>query len=244
MSADLYSGHRIGLKSSSATLSQRSRSGGTVRATEMCMSSIASQAGWSLVLPCATIGRCSCLSSLPMLIRFHRGSISATQKTMLCDRFSDGTWECPDILGELDRTHDLYFDRVSQIKIDKWSRGRVALVGDAAFCVSLMAGQGAALAMTAAYVVAGELADAHGRHEKAFGNYEMLMRSYIGSKQRGAQRFCAASVPKDSMGAISAQSSDKGLRDSGLARRSFGRDIIDTLRLPDYAWPALAPTGT
>ena len=77
-------------------------------------------------------------------------------------------WECSDILGELDRTHDLYFDRVSQIKIDKWSRGRIALVGNAAFCVSLMAGQGAALAMTAAYVLAGELANACGRHENAF----------------------------------------------------------------------------
>ena len=41
-----------------------------------------------------------------------------------------------------------------------WSRGRVALVGDAAYCVSLLAGQGSALAMTGAYVLAGELAKA------------------------------------------------------------------------------------
>ena len=72
------------------------------------------------------------------------------QKTMLRKRFGDGKWECAHILGELDRAEDLYFDRVSQIKMETWSRGRVALVGDAAFCVSLMAGQGSALAMTAA----------------------------------------------------------------------------------------------
>jgi 2-polyprenyl-6-methoxyphenol hydroxylase-like FAD-dependent oxidoreductase len=84
----------------------------------------------------------------------------SAQKVILRERFSDGTWESPRILGELDHTHDLYFDRVSQIKMDCWSRGRVALVGDAAFCVSLMAGQGSALAMIAAYVLAGELAKA------------------------------------------------------------------------------------
>ena len=77
------------------------------------------------------------------------------QKAMLRERFGDGKWECSRILGELDRTQDLYFDRVSQIMLDSWSRGRVALVGDAAFCVSLMAGQGSALAITAAYVLAG-----------------------------------------------------------------------------------------
>src|SRR5258708_4274427 len=48
---------------------------------------------------------------------------------------------------------DLHFDRVSQIHMQAWSRGRIALFGDAAFCASLMAGQGSALAMTAAYVL-------------------------------------------------------------------------------------------
>jgi 2-polyprenyl-6-methoxyphenol hydroxylase-like FAD-dependent oxidoreductase len=56
----------------------------------------------------------------------------ATQKAILRDRFGDGTWECPRILDKLDRTESLYFDRVSQIKMEHWSRGRIALVGDAA----------------------------------------------------------------------------------------------------------------
>jgi hypothetical protein len=53
-------------------------------------------------------------------------------------------------LGELDATDELYFDNVSQIKMQNWSRGRVALAEDAAFRVSLLAGQGSALAMIAA----------------------------------------------------------------------------------------------
>jgi len=72
----------------------------------------------------------------------------AAQKAMLRARFGDKAWECPQILDALDRTNDLYFDRVSQIRMPKWSRGRIALVGDAAYCVSLVAGQGSALAMT------------------------------------------------------------------------------------------------
>jgi 2-polyprenyl-6-methoxyphenol hydroxylase-like FAD-dependent oxidoreductase len=99
---------------------------------------------------------------------------AALQKAILCERFGDGEWECPRILDELARTESLYFDRVSQIKMDHWSRGRVALVGDAAFCVSLMAGQGSALAITAAYVMAGELFKASGRHEEAFRNYDAV----------------------------------------------------------------------
>ena len=99
------------------------------------------------------------------------------QKAILRESFGGGKWECPRILAELDRTKDLYFDRVSLIKMESWSRGRIALIGDAAFCVSLMAGQGSALAMTAAYVIAGELAKAGGRHEAAFDQYEALLRS-------------------------------------------------------------------
>jgi 2-polyprenyl-6-methoxyphenol hydroxylase-like FAD-dependent oxidoreductase len=166
------------------------------------------------------------------------------QKAILRKRFGDGQWECPRILAELDRTHDLYFDRVSQIKMGRWSKGRVALVGDAAFCVSLMAGQGSALAMTAAYVLAGELAETRGSHEDAFSKYEELLRPYIGSKQQGAERFAAAFAPKTEWGLFLRNQVIKAFAIPGLARLAFGRDIIDRLPLPDYAWPAFAPTAT
>ena len=122
------------------------------------------------------------------------------QKTTLREKYGDGKWECPRILDELDRTHELYFDRVSLIRMESWSRGRVVLVGDAAFCVSLVAGQGSALAMISAYVLAGELANAGGRHEEAFDKYEALLRPYIDTKKRGAERFAAAFAPKTSWG--------------------------------------------
>src|SRR6516225_5307257 len=163
-------------------------------------------------------------------------------KAVLRERFSDGTWECARILHELDHTHELYFDRVSQIKMDRWSRGRVALVGDAAFCVSLMAGQGSALAMTAAYVWAGELAKAKGDHDRAFGKYEEVLQSFIGAKQIGAERFAAAFAPKTRWGVFFRNQVIRTLRIPGLGRLAFGRDITDTLALPDYGWTALPLT--
>jgi 2-polyprenyl-6-methoxyphenol hydroxylase-like FAD-dependent oxidoreductase len=100
-----------------------------------------------------------------------------------------------------------------------------------------MGGQGAALAMTAAYVLAGELAEAAGRHEEAFARYEELLRSYVVSKQRGAERFAAAFAPKTRWGLFLRNQAIKACAIPGLARLVFGRDVIDTLNLPDYRWP-------
>jgi 2-polyprenyl-6-methoxyphenol hydroxylase-like FAD-dependent oxidoreductase len=158
------------------------------------------------------------------------------QRAVLRKAYAEGQWECRKILDELDHAPDLYFDRVSQIKMASWSRGRISLVGDAAFCVSLAAGQGAALAMTAAYVLAGELARADGRHEEAFAAYEKLLRTYIDSKQRGAERFSVALAPRTQAGLFFRNQVIKAAAIPGLARFTFGADIIDRLQLPDYRW--------
>jgi 2-polyprenyl-6-methoxyphenol hydroxylase-like FAD-dependent oxidoreductase len=126
------------------------------------------------------------------------------QKAMLHRKYAAGRWECPAVLAELDRATELYFDRISQIRMRNWSKGRVALIGDAAFCVSLLAGQGSALAMISAYVLAGELAEAGGRYQQAFYNYEARLRPFIEMKQRGAERFAGAFVPKTDGALVSA----------------------------------------
>jgi 2-polyprenyl-6-methoxyphenol hydroxylase-like FAD-dependent oxidoreductase len=161
----------------------------------------------------------------------------AQQKALLRQKFADGKWECSRILDELERTDDLYFDRVSQIKMDTWSRGRIALVGDSAFCVSLLAGQGSALAMTAAYVLAGELAARGGAYQEAFSAYEKRLRTYIASKQRGAEFFGGALAPKTGFGLFFRNQVIKACAIPGVARMSFGRDIVDKLQLPEYHWP-------
>ena len=119
-------------------------------------------------------------------------------------------------------------------------RGRVALVGDAAFCVSLLAGQGSALAMTAAYVLAGELAKAKGDHHQAFREYQKILQTFISSKQRGAEQFATAFAPRTRWGLFFRNQVIKMLTIPGLARLTFGRDITDSLALPEYRWPAFA----
>lgn len=158
------------------------------------------------------------------------------QKELLRALYANDKWECPHILHELKDTQELYFDRVSQIRMPSWSRGRVALVGDAAFCVSLLAGQGSALAMTAAYVLAGELAKANGRHEMAFRKYEAFLRAYIDTKQEGAVRFGGALAPKTRWGLWFRNQVLNAFTIPGLARLAVGREITDKLVLPDYSW--------
>jgi 2-polyprenyl-6-methoxyphenol hydroxylase-like FAD-dependent oxidoreductase len=161
------------------------------------------------------------------------------QQAILHEVYGGCGWECPHILDELDRTEELYFDRVSQIRMPSWSRGRIALVGDAAFCVSLLAGQGSALAMISAYTLAGELTAANGRYRDAFGRYEALLQSHIAAKQRGAERFAAAFAPKTHVGLFVRNLVVKAFAIPGFARLAVGRDIADPLRLPDFAWPGL-----
>lgn len=160
------------------------------------------------------------------------------QKALLRELYRKGGWECTKVLCELDRTDELYFDSVSQIRMQNWSRGRVALVGDAAFCVSLLAGQGSALAMISAYVLAGELAASRGRFQQAFGRYETLLRSYIAAKQRAAERFAAAFAPKTRFGLSFRNLVVKAFALPGLARLAVGRDIADSVELPAYDWPS------
>jgi len=172
----------------------------------------------------------------------HEGSSAPpdleTQKATLRRRFGDSGWECAQILARLDGAPDIYFDRVAQIRMPSWSRGRVALIGDAAFCVSLMAGQGSALAMTAAYVLAGELAKVGARHDEAFSRYEAILRAFIDSKQKGAERFSGAFAPRTRLGLFVRNSVIRACAIPGVAKFAFSRDITDTLELADYSWPA------
>jgi 2-polyprenyl-6-methoxyphenol hydroxylase-like FAD-dependent oxidoreductase len=100
------------------------------------------------------------------------------QRAHLRERFGDAGWEAPRILDALDDADDLYFEAIGQVHAPRWSSGRVALVGDAAWCASPVSGVGTSLAIVGAYVLAGELA-AHDDHRAAFEAYEQRMRPYV-----------------------------------------------------------------
>jgi 2-polyprenyl-6-methoxyphenol hydroxylase-like FAD-dependent oxidoreductase len=156
------------------------------------------------------------------------------QKRRIRERFAGDGWETPAILRALDDTQELYFDRVSQIRMDTWSRGRVALLGDAACAPSLLAGQGSALAMTGAYVLAGELMAAGGDHARAFRRYEELLFDLLRQKQAGAEKFAGAFAPKTRLGLLFRNQVAKALRVPLIADWAIGRDLRDPITLPDY----------
>ena len=164
----------------------------------------------------------------------------AEQKAMLQEVYARCGWEWPQISAELQRTEAVYLDRVSQIRMPGWAKGRIALIGDAAFCVSLLAGQGSALAMISAYVLAGELAAANGQYRTAFASYDALLRDYIGRKQKGAERFAGAFAPRTQAGLLFRDLVVRAFALPGVARLAIGRDITDRVALPDYSWPAPA----
>ena len=99
--------------------------------------------------------------------------------TVLTRGFSEGGWEVPRLLAYMKEAPDFYFDCMAQVHMPHWTKGRVALVGDAGYAVSPIAGQGTSVALVGAYVLAGELAEAEGDYIRAFQRYEEGLRAFV-----------------------------------------------------------------
>jgi 2-polyprenyl-6-methoxyphenol hydroxylase-like FAD-dependent oxidoreductase len=118
---------------------------------------------------------------------------TAGQREIVAAHFAGLGWQVPRLLAEMETASDFYFDTTSQIRMDTWSNGRVALIGDAGYAAG-PGGNGTGNAVVAACVLAGELAAAHGDHRAAFGRYERRLRGYIAGGQKqaaGSQAFLA-----------------------------------------------------
>lgn len=122
------------------------------------------------------------------------------QKQILRNEFQNAGWKCAGPLSEIDTAPDFYFDVVSQIQMNRWSRNRVTLAGDACDCPSLLSGQGSTLTMVGAHILAGELREANGDYKTAFKQYESIFKPFIEDKQRIAKNFAKSFVPKSKFG--------------------------------------------
>ena len=131
----------------------------------------------------------------------------------------------------MENTNDIYFDRVSQIRMDRWTKGRTALIGDAAACVSLLAGEGTGLAMAEAYVLAGELLDCGGDHISAFARYQ----------QDSAAKFASSFAPKSAFGLTFRNLVTRLFAVPYLAEFVVGRGLRDDIELPDYGFEKITP---
>ncbi|AMP98385.1 Monooxygenase FAD-binding [Pedobacter cryoconitis] len=111
------------------------------------------------------------------------------QREIILDQFSGQSWRTPELLEEVKNTKTFYFDKLSQIKMPSWTKGRVALVGDAGYCASPAAGMGGSLAIHGAAALAAAMHKHKGNFELAFQDYNTNLRPFIEEVQGNAVRF-------------------------------------------------------
>ena len=127
----------------------------------------------------------------PAPLEYHHRDVGR-QKQLLREHFAGMGWEVPRLLAELDDTPAFYFDSITQLRLDTWSRGRVTLVGDAGYCPGPAVGGSTSLAVVGAYVLAGELATHAPDHSAAFASYEREIGDYV----RRSREFAISAAKK------------------------------------------------
>src|SRR5690606_34869066 len=121
---------------------------------------------------------------------------TAEEVEVLKAEFAEFASPVPEIIDEASKKEKLFFDQVTQIRIhDKWHKNRVVLIGDAAFCITLLSGQGSSMAMTAAYVLSEQLNKNEDNVTQAFESYERELRPMIETMQKKAVKNAATYVP-------------------------------------------------
>ncbi len=111
----------------------------------------------------------------------------AQQRKIILEQFAGQGWRTAELLEELHHSKNFYFDKFCQIKMPSWTKGRVALVGDAGYCASPAAGMGASLSMEGAATLADALQKHNGNFELAFQDYNNNLRPFIEEVQATAE---------------------------------------------------------
>ena len=174
---------------------------------------------------------------------FDRADATA-QLDLLERSFADIGWEAPQLLRAARSAPDLYLDSMGQVRLDRWSRGRVTLLGDAGYCPSPLTGLGTSLALVGAYILAGELAASSddtpaitddAAVQGAFERYEALMRPYVEQGQElppgGVDGYAPMSQLRIALGWASMRWSQRWPM-RPVMERIFGK--ADAIELPDY----------
>ncbi|AGZ44854.1 hypothetical protein AFR_32980 [Actinoplanes friuliensis DSM 7358] len=160
----------------------------------------------------------------------------------LTARMAGAGWRVPELLTGLAGATDFFVDSISQVRVERWARGRIVLLGDAGWCGSPLAGQGTSLALVGAYVLAGELAARPDDPEAAFAAYQRELNDHVAAGVRmppgGVRMFAPRSAAMIAARAWSMRMMTRAPLRSVLARR-FGR--ADRLRLKGYVRSVSGP---
>ncbi|MGN6334642.1 FAD-dependent monooxygenase [Mycobacterium sp.] len=169
----------------------------------------------------------------------HRDALR--QRELLRNAFAGMHREVDRWLEEVDRTPAFYFDAISQLRLDRWSRRRVTLVGDAGYCPGPAVGGSTSLAVLGAYVLAGELAQADGDHLRAFAGYELQMSESVHRSRTFARGAAKGLIPGSRAGvwALSRGVQMVSLIPGSLSRslaklNTKGLRMHDSMPVPEY----------
>ena len=138
------------------------------------------------------------LSAMYVFRHADMGYVPPQQRTSLLKKTYRGSgWIAEKILDDFPNTEPIFFDSATQIVMPSWSKGRIALLGDACACLTLLAGQGSHMAMAEAYVLAQELEHHGDDYRSAFAAYEKILKPATVKKQRDAVRISKFFVPSE-----------------------------------------------
>lgn len=154
-------------------------------------------------------------------------------------RFAGAGWLAPWLVEAMHHADDLAVGPVAQVRLPRWSRGRVVLLGDAGYSPSPLTGLGTSLALVGAHVLAGELAAARSGgatdHRRAFDRYEHLMRPYVRDAQQLPPGGMGGFAPRTRLAIRLQAASMRSMRRwpvRPLLERQFAK--AGSLVLPDY----------
>lgn len=149
-------------------------------------------------------------------------------------QFGDAGWEAERVLAGFADADDLYSESIGQVFAPAWSSGRVALLGDAAWCAAPVSGMGTSLSLVGAYVLAGELTT-RPDHAEAFAAYERVLRPYVEQAQHLPPGTPRVANPRTRAGILAFQT---GLRVAAALPSWVGEKVfapsVDTFELPAY----------
>ncbi|MFG1603129.1 FAD-dependent monooxygenase [Actinoplanes sp. NPDC049265] len=174
--------------------------------------------------------------------RFDRLSRPDAQR-LLTERMTGAGWRVDELLAAMPYAGDFFFDAISQVRVDRWARGRVVLLGDAGYCGSPLAGLGTSLSLVGAYVLAGELAAAIDP-ERAFAAYQHVMADYVAGGLRLPPGGIGLFAPR-SRAVVRLRARTMGMMTRWPARQMLARQFgkADAITLPGYPILASPPGG-
>ncbi|QGN34236.1 FAD-dependent oxidoreductase [Microlunatus sp. Gsoil 973] len=164
----------------------------------------------------------------------------AAQQSLLDKRFAGAGWHVPQILDEMRRADDFFFDSIDQVRMRRWHQGRVALLGDAGYCPTSLTGLGTSLALVGAYVLAGEFCRTDD-HRIALANYQTIMQPYVDQAQQlppgGISGYAPNTALMIRLRSLSMTASTRWPLRAIFAAQFHKADAID---LPNYEFAELA----